>query len=241
MILDRPNRAEVGVFSLARRSPTGADAEYLAWHLLDHLPEQYRIDGVLHGQRWASTPACQAARARRTAAGSDYDAVHHVTHYLFGAPVDAALDDFLALGAELAGLDRYPTRLPSVMLANFDVTAVAAAPRVRVSAPAIAFRPNRGAYLVLEPASVEPGSVEAEDLAELVAVDGVAGAWRFTPGTRRPDRFDARGLALTICYLDEEPAQVAPALEQVLDPGWGRRGVAPVLAAPFEAVRPPWA
>ena len=30
MILERPNRAQVGVFSLARPSPTGHDAEYLA-------------------------------------------------------------------------------------------------------------------------------------------------------------------------------------------------------------------
>ena len=43
-ILGRPNRARAGVFSLAQASPDGpqADADYLAWHLLDHLPEQYR-------------------------------------------------------------------------------------------------------------------------------------------------------------------------------------------------------
>ena len=245
MILERPNRARVGVFSLAEHSPTGHDRDYLAWHLLDHLPEQYRIDGVLFGQRWVSTPACRAARAD-AAAGGSLAPVDHVTHYLFGPPVDAALDDFLALGAELAGLDRYPTRLPSAMLANFEVAAVAAAPRVRVSPEAIPFRPNRGAYLVAEPAvdgvaAADHQAWTLENLAQLVAVDGVAGAWRFTPGSRRPDRFDARGLSLTICYLDAEPAEVAAGLERVLVPAWKRWGIRPELAGPFETVRPPWA
>jgi hypothetical protein len=250
VILDRPNRAQMGVFSLARRSPTGHDADYLAWHLLDHQPEQYRIDGVLKGQRWVSTPACRAARRPCSGpAAARFDGVDHVTHYLFGRPVgapgdsplDDALDDFLALGAELAGLDRYPARLPSVMLANFEVESVAAAPRVRVSPEAIPFRPHRGVYLVLEPpAPRDPPGERAQDLAGLVAVDGVAGAWRFAPGTRRPDRFDAAGLAVTLCYLDGDPAAVAPALAQAFEGWWRRSGVEPALAAPFETVSVPW-
>ena len=117
---------------------------------------------------------------------------------------------------------------------------------MRVSPEAIPFRPSRGAYLVAEPPVDEARAADhrawtAEHLAELVAVDGVAGAWRFTPGTRRPDRFDARGLSLTICYLDGEPAEVAVGLERVLAPGWTRWGIRPELAAPFETVRPPWA
>ncbi len=250
-ILGRPNRARAGVFSLAQASPDGpqADADYLAWHLLDHLPEQYRNDALVHGLRWVSTPACRARRAARMSASPDaarFDAVHHVTHYLFADPVDQALDDFLALGSELAGLDRYPIRLPGVMLANYDVAGVAAAPRVRVSPPAIPFRPTRGAYLVVEPSASSAGAGESDDaarsdlLAELVALDGVAGAWRFEPSTRRGDRFDAGGLAVILCYLDEEPAVVAPALEAVLEVAWQRRATAPALAGPFETVRPPW-
>ena len=247
-ILGRPNRARAGVFSLAEASPDGpqADADYLAWHLLDHLPEQYRNDALVHGLRWVSTPACRARRAARMSASPDaarFDRVHHVTHYLFAEPVDQALDDFLALGSELAGLDRYPVRLPGVMLANYDVAAAVAAPRVRVSAPAIPFRPTRGAYLVVEPAWSTTGvdrAARSDHLAELASVDGVAGAWHFEPSTRRGDRFDAAGLAVTLCYLDEQPESVAPALEAALEVAWQRWGTAPALAGPFETVRPPW-
>ena len=245
-ILGRPNRARAGVFSLAQASPDGpqADADYLAWHLLDHLPEQYRNPALVQGLRWVSTPACRARRAARTSDSPDaarFDPVHHVTHYLFAEPVDQALEDFLALGGELAGLDRYPIRLPAVMLANYDVAAVAAAARVKVTPPSIPFRPTRGAYLVVEPVAPTAGSELPDHLAELVAVDGVAGAWRFDPSGRRGDRFDAAGLAVTLCYLDEDPVAVAPALEAVLDAAWRRWGTAPALAGPFETVRPPWA
>jgi hypothetical protein len=245
-ILGRPNRARAGVFSLAQASPDGpqADADYLAWHLLDHLPEQYRNPALVHGLRWVSTPACRARRAGRMSdspVAARFDPVHHVTHYLFAEPLDEALDDFLALGTELAGLDRYPIRLPGVLLATYDVAAVAAAARVRVSPPSIPFRPTRGVYLVVEPAAPTTGSELSDLLAELVAVDGVAGVWRFDPSERRSDRFDAAGLAVTVCYLDEPPAAVAPALEVVLDAAWARWGTAPALAGPFETVRPPWA
>ncbi len=241
-ILGRPNRARAGVFSLAQASPDGpqADADYLRWHLLDHLPEQYRNDALVHGLRWESTPACRDRRAARTAVSPDaarFEPVHHVTHYLFADPVDQALEDFLALGSELAALGRYPVRLPGVMLGTYDVAEVAAAPRVRVSPPAIPWRPTRGAYLVIEPAPAASGAEVAEHLDRLVATDGVAGAWRFSPSDRRPDRFDAAGLAVTLLYLDEDPVAVAPAVEAVLDAAWQRWGTAPALAAPFQTVR----
>ena len=241
-ILARPNRARAGVFSLAQASPDGpqADADYLAWHLLDHLPEQYRNDALVLGSRWESTPACRAHRAARTSASPDaarFEAVHHVTHYLFADPVDQALEDFLALGGELAALGRYPVRLPGVMLGAYDVAEVAAARRVRVSAPAIPFRPTRGAYLVLEPAPAATADERVEHLERLVEVDGVAGAWRFSPSDHRPDRFDAAGLTATLLHLDEDPVTVAPAVEAVLDAAWQRWGTAPALAGPFQTVR----
>ena len=70
MILERPNRARVGVFSLAQRSPTGHDAEYLAWHLLDHQPEQYRIDGVRSGSAGPRRRRVGPARAEAADGGA---------------------------------------------------------------------------------------------------------------------------------------------------------------------------
>ncbi len=52
--------------SMAARHPDGADADYLAWHTLDHRPEQYRLASLRSSVRLVSTPACRAARARHT-------------------------------------------------------------------------------------------------------------------------------------------------------------------------------
>jgi hypothetical protein len=230
------NEIEVAVFSMAARSETGDDAAYLEWHLLDHQPEQYQIRGLRHGQRWASTPACRAARA---AASDRFAAVDHLTQYLFDDPVDQGLDDFLDLGADLRRRGRYPHRLPSVLLANFDLIAARAAPRVLVSAGVLPFRPNRGAYLILEAdASARVAEAASDELEELIGVDGVAGAWVFAPGQRRADRFDAAGLSLTLCYLDDEPVAVAERLAPLLAGRWQGSSIAPALAAPFETVRP---
>jgi len=35
--------ARLVFLSLSRRETVGRDAEYLAWHTMDHRPEQYRI------------------------------------------------------------------------------------------------------------------------------------------------------------------------------------------------------
>jgi hypothetical protein len=40
----------------------GSAAEYLEWHQLDHMPEQYRISGLAVGQRWVAPPDCQKRR-----------------------------------------------------------------------------------------------------------------------------------------------------------------------------------
>ncbi len=137
-------------------------------------------------------------------------------------------------------------RLPSVLLGGFVPAGACAAARVSVSPEVVPFRPNTGAYLVLE----EPPAPEVADayrawltdghLPALVEVDGVAGAWWFTPGEVRTDRLDASGLWLTMLYLDGDPVDVARALADQLRGRWGEWGLTPALAAPFVAVRP-WA
>jgi len=69
--------------SLSRREAVGRDAEYLAWHTMDHRPEQYRISGLRHSLRVVSTPECRAARAASVA---EYDDVDHVVAYMFTGP-----------------------------------------------------------------------------------------------------------------------------------------------------------
>src|SRR6478735_4605296 len=73
------------VVSMSKRSADGDDAGYLRWHVLDHLPEQHRIDGMRNGTRWFSNGACRSARAASEAPYADVD---HIVAYLFGGPDD---------------------------------------------------------------------------------------------------------------------------------------------------------
>jgi hypothetical protein len=234
-------RVGLGVLSMAGRAPTGDDAAYLEWHLLDHLPEQYQIDGMVYGQRWVSTAECRAARA---AESERFAPVVHLTQYLMEDPANGVVDRFLDLGARLAAAGRYSVRLPSVLLGGFVPAGAAAAARVSVSPEVVPFRPNTGVYLVLdEPpaggaAAAYADWLATEHLPDLVGVDGVAGAWWFAPATVRPDRFDASGLLATMLYLDGDPVAVAQTLADRMQARWVRWGQAPALAAPFVAVRP---
>src|SRR5580704_16251372 len=99
---------QLAFISMSAREPNGRDAEYLAWHSLDHRPEQYRLSGLRNSLRVVSTPACRAARA---ASVDEYDAVDHVMTYHFDD--QSALPSFNALGAALHQGGRMPLRLPT--------------------------------------------------------------------------------------------------------------------------------
>lgn len=216
---------------MSARSTEGRDAEYLEWHGLDHLPEQYRIAALRSGARWVSTPACRAARA---AASPPYDSVDHVVAYLFADPEEAALDTFFALGKDLREAGRMPVLLPPVELGGYQLVDKVAAPRVVVGADVLPWRPQRGVYLLLEDGP--PAST-----AGLLEVDGVAGAWTFAGSASLHERLaDTEARSLTLLYLDDDPALVGERLEEPLRERWTAPGAAPLLAAPFMTVRP-WA
>lgn len=221
---------EVGVFSLSARSPDAHDARYLAWHALDHLPEQHRIAGVRAGTRWVSTPACRAAR---TVPASRYDAVDHVVNYLFGPPVADSLRNFFLLGAALRTASRMPLRLPAVELGAYELTSHTAAAATAVGSDVLPWRPHTGILLL-----IEAGMAIAPD--ELAAVSGVAGCWSYR-GTDASDRFaPTSGQQLTVCYLDADPVETAARLAPVLTRRWDAHRIEPLLAAPFVTVVP-WA
>jgi hypothetical protein len=223
------------VVSMSSRHPDGLDADYLRWHMLDHLPEQYRLIGLRLGQRWVSTPACRAARAASVA---PFDEVDHIVQYLFAEPVDAVLGQFFPLGNALAGIGRMGIRLPRVQVGGWNLVGTAAADRVRVGAAVLPWRPASGAYLLVE----EVGGPEPFDPAELsvlVDVPGVIGAWRYAGAEPRHPRMESTdGLVMTVCYLDRPPADVAADLAPVLDGRWSTGSRTPWLAAPFELVVP---
>jgi hypothetical protein len=209
------------VVSLSARSPEGSDAAYLAWHGLDHLPEQYGISSLVSGQRWVSTPSCRSARA---AGAEELDAADHVVQYLFADPLEGALDRFFSLGAELREAGRMPLRLPPVELAAYELAERVASPRALVGAAVLPWRPCRGAYVL-----IEDGVDESRE--HLCDVDGVAGVWRYTGAALHDRLVDTTGRQLTVCYLDENPAMVGARITKALD--------GPVMfGAPLETVAP---
>lgn len=234
------NRVKVAFFSLSRRSPDGNDRSYLAWHQLDHMPEQYQLSGLVLGQRWVSTPACRAARAAEV---GEWSEVEHVVCYLMGDPVDQTIDDFYALGGSLADAGRFPRSLPSSYRGGLGLVETRAAARVLISPEVVPFRPHRGIYLIVEalPEDVpgqNPGQYPGHDgLEELVAVPGVAGAWRYaSSATFRHPRFSEGDVEMTVCYLDDDPATVAGRIGPVVSRVAAERPTRLELAAPFESM-----
>ena len=226
-----------GVLSLSASSETGDDTEYLTWHQLDHMPQQWEIPGMVFGQRWVSTPECRAARL---AQDERFTPVNHVVHYLWGEPLTESIDDFFTLGAHLYKIGRFPQSLPGVFLSGFDLESMHAAPSALVTPEIVPFRPNRGMFLVVEyPASGSGATTwQADDVDALLAVDGVAGFWHFTPGTLRLDRFDTTGASASVVYLDDDPVVVTQRLDPVMASRWERDGVTPAFAAPFVKMQP---
>jgi hypothetical protein len=229
----------LGVFSLSASSPDGDDSRYLRWHQLDHLPQQFSIPGLLHGQRWVSTPACRALRAVQS---ERFEPVNHVVHYLMGEPVDRTVDEFFALRDHLIESGRFPERLPNRLVAGVKVVGRHAAASADVSADVIPLRPNLGAYLVIERDADAASSAAVpwpdDTVHALLALDGVAGLWTFAPSGLRPDEFSRSGHSVGLLYLDEDPVAVAPRVTDVLSTRWRDESIAPAFAAPFVSLQP---
>jgi hypothetical protein len=234
------NRVKAGFFSLSHHSTTGDDREYLDWHQLDHMPEQYQLPGLVLGQRWASTRACRAARAAEI---GEWSLVEHVVLYLMGNPLDETIDEFLRLGRHLAELGRFSQSLPSHYRGALRLLEAHAAPRALISSEVVPFRPHRGVYLIVEelvedsPQDHFLQRMHVEVLPELVGVAGVAGAWSYgtTPSIRRPMFTDGR-YRMTVCYLDDDPSAVGERLAPVLERAWLGAPSRLILAAPFESM-----
>lgn len=212
-------------FSLSARDPDGRDAAYIAWHWLDHRPEQYRIEGLRNAIRLTSTPACRAARAANE---KPFDAVDHIMTYQFKD--DSSIPAFNDLGGALHRGGRMPHRLPSLGYLTGDVIGKAAAARAVAGADVIPWRPAHGVYFV-----VEEGEASA---ANLVDLPGVAGVWWFR-GTKTHERYsgDSSGRQITYCFLDEDPVAVAPKLGDAMKQRWASGKVKGLFAAPFYVSR----
>jgi hypothetical protein len=225
------NKVKVGFFSFTEITDPSEHRSYNEWHQLDHMPEQYPLPGMAFGQRWVSTPACRAARA---VDGPLLDGVHYVTLYLMTEPVEETLEAFRALGGHLRQVGRFHEHRRALLSGPFDVEAIAAVPRVLISAEAVPYRPNRGAYLVVEEGVFEAGDSYDDALLE---TDGVAGVWSFASVSERHGAWHPGRRRVTVCFLDEEPLAVAAALGDVVHQGAGGDRTV-IHAGPVETVTP---
>ncbi|MBV9411875.1 MAG: hypothetical protein JO148_09775 [Acidimicrobiia bacterium] len=192
------NKVKVGFFSfteILENSHRG----YNEWHLFDHMPEQFKLEGLHWGQRWVATPELMK---RRLFAADDLTRTQYVTLYLMTEPVQQALDDFYALGRELHKKDRWFDARKSHLSGPFDLVHTYVSPRLAFDADAVPYRPNRGIFVTAQDAIDGPALEEAQQwydqvhIPELLNVRGVAGCWWFE---------NADGRTIRVYWLDDDP------------------------------------
>ena len=96
------NKVRLGFFSFTEITDPSEHHSYNQWHQLDHMPEQFPLDGIAYGQRWVSTPACRAARA---VSEPPLDSIHYMTLYLMTDPVERTLREFMQLVGRVIAMD----------------------------------------------------------------------------------------------------------------------------------------
>ena len=212
-----------GFFSFTEVTDSSAHRAYNEWHQLDHLPEQLPLEGVSHGQRWVASPACRALA--RTSDGADelgLSLAHYVTLYLLRSPLEESLKDFYGLARRLRAEGRFFSERRAVSSGPLYVRQRWAADRVRVSAAALPYRPNRGVYVVVkEPSSGVPSSrgggpslgAAPSVPAGVMEAEGVAGFWTFAPGgdlpQTAPESQERIRSDVIVCFLDGDPMAVS--------------------------------
>lgn len=234
-------RVRAGIFSL-----TGAalddDGSYLRWHLLDHMPEQYQLPGIVHGLRWIADGDYPR---HRLAADGPLGELGNAVHYLVGEPVEDTFDDFVTLGRTLRENGRFPVVRPSLQVAGLRLLQWQSSPRALVSPEVVPFRPHRGVVLIVE----EPTDgrrpdewlqwLYAEHHPRLLAVPGTAGAWTFGSSagwSHLPRGWRTDRQYITVVYLDDDPLTTADALAPVVEERWRSGAVRPQFAGPLRSM-----
>lgn len=237
------NKVKVGFFSFTEITDPKEHRAYNEWHMLDHMPEQFPLDGLAYGQRWVSTPACRAARS---VSGEQLDPAHYVTLYLMTEPVDRTLREFYALGGDLRALGRFHQARQSHLAGPFRRLEEHAASRVLVSAESIPYRPHRGIHVIVEEPLTRDAAFDdyqqwwhREHAAALCALDGVAGCWRFASSPAYRDLPWSTGdRRITVLWLDGDVIETAQRIDAA-DADRRQRGESTtIFAGPFETITP---
>jgi len=223
--------------------PLSADedlASYLKWHLLDHMPEQYQLPGMVHAARWIADgdygDYCIAGSGPMERIGS-------VMNYLVGDPVQQTHDDFMELGPRLAELGRLPWLRPSLQLRMLALMRWYASPQALVSPEVVPFRPHRGVVvLVEEPTRSDVAGwlqwLQTEHYPEMLDVPGVAGAWMYgsTDTWRLHPHSQGGPQYISVVYLDEDPLATTKLLQPVVERRWASGAARPLFAGPLRSM-----
>lgn len=215
-------------FSMVELLDQSRHAEYNAWHLYDHRPENLALPGVAWGDRWARLDRSGADPDVSGSTTADYAGIDYVAMYWFHDPVERSVAEWFKLGSDSVQWGRGPA-IPGVvrrLTAFFTPVRGYAAPRVLVSEDVLPFRPNRGLHVTLSRFAEPHGSdahlqyrwYDRVRIPDLLDVPGVAGAWTFAvtdvlrdppgSGVENPD-FGPGELRMRVLWLDEDPAAVA--------------------------------
>ncbi len=174
----------------------GEHRSYNEWHLFDHMPEQFPLDGVVFGQRWVLTPQLRA-HARGT---GPLTRIHYATLYLLAEPIEATLLAFRSLAVHLRDEGRFHEYRTSHLAGPVRVTDTNAEPHALVRPEAIPYRPHRGVHVRIGAAP------------PLLTTPGVAGSWSFHGDARAPDALVDQ--VVTWSWLDGDPNALAAPLAQ---------------------------
>ncbi|HVT20257.1 MAG TPA: hypothetical protein VHE57_02560 [Mycobacteriales bacterium] len=228
-----------GFLSITGPAPADDDGSYLRWHLLDHMPEQYRIPGIALGLRWIADGDYPR---HRIAAEGDLADVGNVVAYLMSDPVQETYDAFMDLGAELRQAGRFPEVRPSLQTRLLALDAVQAAPAARVSAAVVPYRPHRGVLLIVERPGDHPSGwhdwLAGDPDSDLVDSPGVAGVWSF----RSTDEWRVRPTCegppqrVTVVFLDADPVATTARLAASVERRWKSGAVIPTFAGPLRTM-----
>jgi hypothetical protein len=233
-------RVRAGIFSFTPPAPEGDDGSYLRWHLLDHMPEQYQLPGIVLGERWIADGDYPV---HRIAADGPLGGLGNVVNYLVGDPVQRTFDDFVVLGRRLAEIGRFPVARPVLELRLLALLRWYAAPQALVSDEVVPFRPHRGVFVVLEaPTKGRPQGwlqwLHTDHYRELLEVPGVAGAWMYGATTTwtLPSGAPGDPLYASVVYLDSDPLSTSKALAPLIESRWASGEVRPLFAGPLRTM-----
>jgi hypothetical protein len=230
---------EVGIFSLTPPAPEGDDGSYLRWHLLDHMPEQFQLPGVLLAHRWHADDELRAARLAGHGPLAD---VANVVEYYVGAPVQPTIDDFIPLGGRLRAIGRFPERRPSLGVRMVDLLRWYSAPSALVSPEVVPHRPHRGVVLLIEEITGDVdawlGWLDAEHLPALLDAPGVAGAglYRSSTAWALPEVAAGPDVVVTVVYLDDAVLATTASVAPIIERRWSGGAVRPLFAGPLRTM-----